>query len=162
MSVCLAIPAWGGRRDGTTQLSCRQINHPKAPPPGLNRAIGWFYGDPTSAVSRRLACGSGSPRSTPRPSRQAYAQSSTSPLLTTWRASAGKLLLEDRELRIAIRELIHDLQDYPSGRIVFRQAFKTHGSTPCNRCCVGMRPGRRAGLFVGFRAGGLLYVDLTF
>ena len=27
---------------------------------------------------------------------------------------------------------------------------------------VRMRPGRRAGLFVGFRAGGLLYVDLPF
>jgi hypothetical protein len=50
-----------------------------------------------------------------------YSSGAASPLLTTWRASAGKLLLEDRELRIAIRELIHDLQDYPSGRIVFRQ-----------------------------------------
>jgi hypothetical protein len=50
-----------------------------------------------------------------------YSPGAASPLLTTWRASAGKLLLEDRELRIAIRELIHDLRDYPSGRIVFRQ-----------------------------------------
>jgi len=49
-----------------------------------------------------------------------YSSGAASPLLATWRAS-GKLLLEDRELRIASRELIHDLGDYPSGRIVFRQ-----------------------------------------
>jgi hypothetical protein len=50
-----------------------------------------------------------------------YAAGPASPLLATWRASAGKLLLDDRELGIAIRELIHDLRDYPAGRIVFRQ-----------------------------------------
>jgi hypothetical protein len=50
-----------------------------------------------------------------------YSSGPTSPLLATWRASAGKLLLADRELGIAIRELIHDFVDYPAGRIVFRQ-----------------------------------------
>jgi hypothetical protein len=50
-----------------------------------------------------------------------YSSGPASPLLATWRASAGKLLLDDRQLAIAIRELIHDLQDYPAGRIVFRQ-----------------------------------------
>jgi hypothetical protein len=50
-----------------------------------------------------------------------YSQGPASPLLATWRAAAGKLLLDDRELGIAIRELIHDLRDYPAGRIVFRQ-----------------------------------------
>jgi hypothetical protein len=44
-----------------------------------------------------------------------------SPLLATWRASAAKLLLDNRELRIAIREVIHDLIDFPAGRIVVRQ-----------------------------------------
>lgn len=50
-----------------------------------------------------------------------YSPGPASPLLATWRASDGKLLLDDRELAIAIRELIHDLQDYPAGRIVFRE-----------------------------------------
>jgi hypothetical protein len=50
-----------------------------------------------------------------------YSPGRASPLLATWRAKAGKLLLDDAELKIAIRELIHDLEDYPSGRIVFRQ-----------------------------------------
>jgi hypothetical protein len=50
-----------------------------------------------------------------------YSAGPASPLLATWRASAGKLLLSERELAIATRELIHDLIDYPSGRIVFRQ-----------------------------------------
>lgn len=44
-----------------------------------------------------------------------------SPLLATWRASEAKLLMDDRELGIAIRELIHDLIDFPAGRIVVRQ-----------------------------------------
>ncbi len=60
-----------------------------------------------------------------------------SPLLATWRSSAGKLLLNDRELRIAIREVIHDLIDFPAGRIVVRQqetenlllSIKEHQST---------------------------------
>jgi hypothetical protein len=50
-----------------------------------------------------------------------YSAGPASPLLATWRASAGKLLLGERELGIGIRELIHDLLDYPAGRIVFRQ-----------------------------------------
>jgi hypothetical protein len=50
-----------------------------------------------------------------------HSRGPSSPLLATWLASAGKLLLDDRELGIAIRELIHDLGDYPEGRIVFRQ-----------------------------------------
>jgi hypothetical protein len=50
-----------------------------------------------------------------------YSQGPASPLLATWRAAAGKLLLDDRELGIAIQELIHDLRDYPGGRFVFRQ-----------------------------------------
>jgi hypothetical protein len=50
-----------------------------------------------------------------------YSFGPASPLLATWRASAGKLLLDDRELGVAIRESIHDLRDYPTGRIVFRQ-----------------------------------------
>lgn len=50
-----------------------------------------------------------------------YATGPASPLLATWRASGGKLLLDDRELAIAIRELIHDLRDFPVGRIVFQQ-----------------------------------------
>jgi hypothetical protein len=50
-----------------------------------------------------------------------YSPGPASPLLATWRAAAGRLLLDDRELKIAIEELIHDLRDYPSGRIVFRQ-----------------------------------------
>jgi hypothetical protein len=50
-----------------------------------------------------------------------YSSGSASPLLATWWASAGNLLLNDRQLAIAIRELIHDLHDYPAGRIVFRQ-----------------------------------------
>lgn len=44
-----------------------------------------------------------------------------SPLLATWRASATKLLLCPRELGIAIREVTHDLIDFPEGRIVLRQ-----------------------------------------
>lgn len=31
------------------------------------------------------------------------------------------MLLDDRELKISIRELIHDLLEYPAGRITFRQ-----------------------------------------
>jgi hypothetical protein len=50
-----------------------------------------------------------------------YSSKPASPLLATWRSSAGKLLLDDRELAIAVRELIHDLRDYPAGRILFRQ-----------------------------------------
>lgn len=50
-----------------------------------------------------------------------YSSGPASPLLATWRASAGKLLLDDRDLSLAIRELIHDLGEYPEGRIVFRQ-----------------------------------------
>jgi hypothetical protein len=51
----------------------------------------------------------------------AYSQGPASPLLATWQAADGKLLLADRELGIAIRELVHDIRDYPAGRIVVRQ-----------------------------------------
>ncbi|MER9229115.1 restriction endonuclease [Mesorhizobium sp. M0664] len=50
-----------------------------------------------------------------------YSTGPASPLLATWRASAAKLHLDDRELGISIRELIHDLIDFPAGRIVVRQ-----------------------------------------
>lgn len=51
----------------------------------------------------------------------AYSDGPATPLLTTWRASEGHLLLEERELDVAIKELIHELREYPSGRIAFRQ-----------------------------------------
>ncbi|WP_095089660.1 hypothetical protein [Mesorhizobium sophorae] len=44
-----------------------------------------------------------------------------SPLLATWPASAAKLQLNDRELGISIREIMHDLIDFPEGRVVVRQ-----------------------------------------
>ncbi|SFF23918.1 hypothetical protein [Methylobacterium sp. 13MFTsu3.1M2] len=43
------------------------------------------------------------------------------PLLATWRAANAKLLMNDDELAISIKELIHDLIDYPAGRIILRQ-----------------------------------------
>lgn len=51
----------------------------------------------------------------------AYAAGPNAPLLATWRADAGKLLMADDELAVAIRELIHELREFPEGRIVFRQ-----------------------------------------
>lgn len=51
----------------------------------------------------------------------AFSQGPASPLLATWRAAEGKLLLGDRELGISIQELLHDLRDYPAGRFVIRQ-----------------------------------------
>lgn len=51
----------------------------------------------------------------------AFSAGPASPLLTTWRASRGKLLLDDRELALSIRELIHDLREFPEGRVVFTQ-----------------------------------------
>ena len=50
-----------------------------------------------------------------------FSSGPATPLLATWQASECKLLLDNRELKIAIRELIHDLLDYPEGRIAFRQ-----------------------------------------
>jgi hypothetical protein len=52
----------------------------------------------------------------------AFSQGPASPLLATWRAADGRLLLGDRELGISIQELIHDIRDYPAGRFVIRQA----------------------------------------
>jgi hypothetical protein len=52
----------------------------------------------------------------------AFSQGPASPLLATWRAADGRLLLDDRELGISIQELIHDIRDYPAGRFVIRQA----------------------------------------
>jgi hypothetical protein len=51
----------------------------------------------------------------------AFSQGPASPLLATWRAAEGKLLLSDRELGISFQELIHDIRDYPVGRFVIRQ-----------------------------------------
>lgn len=50
-----------------------------------------------------------------------FSQGPASPLLATWRAAEGKLLLSDRELGISFQELIHDIRDYPAGRFVIRQ-----------------------------------------
>jgi hypothetical protein len=43
------------------------------------------------------------------------------PLLANWKGEKAKLVMSDRELAIAIRELIHDFRDFPGGRLVFRQ-----------------------------------------
>lgn len=51
----------------------------------------------------------------------AYSSGPATPLLAIWRASAGELLLSDREIAIGSRELIHDLSEYPLGRLVFVQ-----------------------------------------
>ncbi len=51
----------------------------------------------------------------------AYSEGPAAPLLASWNAAGGRLLLGDRELAIAVRELIHDLGELPAGRIVFRQ-----------------------------------------
>lgn len=44
-----------------------------------------------------------------------------SPLIATLRATNHKLQLGERELGIAIREMIHDLSDFPNGRVQVRQ-----------------------------------------
>ncbi|HZQ25208.1 MAG TPA: hypothetical protein VFA89_20645 [Terriglobales bacterium] len=43
------------------------------------------------------------------------------PLLATWFASKGRLELAGEELSVTCRELVHDLRDFPAGRIVLRQ-----------------------------------------
>lgn len=50
----------------------------------------------------------------------AFSSGPATPLLRTWRSENGKLQLQNEELAVEIRELIHDLADYPAGRIVFR------------------------------------------
>lgn len=50
-----------------------------------------------------------------------YSTGPASPLIAAWRATDHKLALGDRELGIAIREVIHDLSDFPNGRILIRQ-----------------------------------------
>jgi hypothetical protein len=43
------------------------------------------------------------------------------PLLATWFASHGRLELAGEELVVTCRELVHELRDFPDGRIVLRQ-----------------------------------------
>lgn len=50
-----------------------------------------------------------------------YSTEPASPLIAAWRATDHKLEHGDRELGIAIREVIHDLSDFPNGRILIRQ-----------------------------------------
>ncbi len=50
-----------------------------------------------------------------------YSTGSASPLIAAWRAADYKLELGNHELAIAIREVIHDLSDFPNGRILIRQ-----------------------------------------
>ncbi|TBB21328.1 hypothetical protein ELH51_05825 [Rhizobium ruizarguesonis] len=50
-----------------------------------------------------------------------YSTGPATPLLATWSASGSELLLDDRELGIAIRELMHDFIDFPAGRVIVRQ-----------------------------------------
>lgn len=44
-----------------------------------------------------------------------------SPLIAAWQASDHKLELGEHEMGIAIREVMHDLSDFPNGRILIRQ-----------------------------------------
>jgi hypothetical protein len=50
-----------------------------------------------------------------------YSTGPASPLIAAWQVANYKLELSDRELGIAIREVIHDLSDFPNGRILIRQ-----------------------------------------
>lgn len=50
----------------------------------------------------------------------AYSPGKPTPLLASWRASAGKLLLDEAELEVAIRELLYDFREFPAGRLAFR------------------------------------------
>jgi len=43
------------------------------------------------------------------------------PLLATWFASKGRLELAGEELLVTCREMVHDLRDFPEGRVVLRQ-----------------------------------------
>ncbi|QBL92319.1 hypothetical protein KSAC_00710 [Komagataeibacter saccharivorans] len=51
----------------------------------------------------------------------AYSAGQPNPLLASWRASGAKLLLDDAELAVAIRELVYDFREFPAGRIAFRK-----------------------------------------
>jgi hypothetical protein len=50
-----------------------------------------------------------------------YSAAPPAPLIAAWQASGYKLHLRDEELRVAIREIIHDLGDFPNGRIFVHQ-----------------------------------------
>ncbi len=50
----------------------------------------------------------------------AYSSGPATPLLASWRASGAKLLLDEDELAVAIRELLYDFREFPAGRIAFR------------------------------------------
>jgi hypothetical protein len=50
-----------------------------------------------------------------------HASGPLSPLLASWTTTDGKLSLSDRELAVSTREIIHDLDDFPNGRITLRQ-----------------------------------------
>lgn len=50
-----------------------------------------------------------------------YSAAPAAPLIAAWQASGYKLHLGDQELGIAIREIIHDLGDFPNGRILIHQ-----------------------------------------
>lgn len=51
----------------------------------------------------------------------AYSEGQPTPLLASWRASDAKLLMDDAELAVAIRELLYDFREFPAGRVVFRK-----------------------------------------
>lgn len=51
----------------------------------------------------------------------AYSPGQPTPLLASWRASGAKLLFDDAELAVAIRELLYDFRDFPAGRVAFRK-----------------------------------------
>jgi hypothetical protein len=46
---------------------------------------------------------------------------SRAPLLATWFTSKGRLELAGEDLFLTCRELVHDLRDFPEGRVVLRQ-----------------------------------------
>ena len=50
-----------------------------------------------------------------------YSTGPASPLVAAWQVANYKLKLSDHELGIAIREVIHDLSEFPNGRILIRQ-----------------------------------------
>src|SRR5271155_3346379 len=66
---------------------------------------------------------SGAPRFTAKlpPSISAPAAARRAPLLGPWFASQGRFELAGEELLVTCRELVHDLRDFPDGRIVLRQ-----------------------------------------
>lgn len=50
----------------------------------------------------------------------AYSPGKPTPLLASWRASAAKLLLDEAELEVSVRELLYDFREFPAGRLAFR------------------------------------------